>query len=160
MNNSNLDVDTLLIEAMNSEIKAKEFYEDAKRKAESQAGKKLFRDLAEFEQNHYKRVKKIIEYRRKGMKIEKSNSIQNIPMMRSEVSGEFEKNKDEIANIINLAIESEKIAQDRYERIAAIFKNEEDKRIFNDLASEERNHQKILEDEFYQLSNQGTIIWE
>ena len=46
-------LDNLLIEAMNSEIEAKNFYNNASKKAQSQAGKKLFRELAEFEQNHY-----------------------------------------------------------------------------------------------------------
>ena len=80
--------------------------------------------------------------------------------MRSEVEGEFEANKDEIVEVINLAIEAEKNAQNRYKQIAEMFDEKEGKNIFNDLAREERNHQKILEDEFYQLSNKGTIIWE
>ena len=160
MSNSNPNIDNLLVEAMNSEIKAKEFYEDATTKAESQAGKKLFKELSEFEQNHYERVKKIIENRDKGLKIEKPEFTQDIPMIRSEVTGEFENNKDEIVTIINLAIESEKNAHERYKRIAEMIDDEDGKNVFNDLAMEERNHQRILEDEFYQLSNQGTIIWE
>jgi rubrerythrin len=43
------DINNLLIEAMNSEIEAKKFYENASEKAQSQAGKKLFNELAEFE---------------------------------------------------------------------------------------------------------------
>ena len=81
-------------------------------------------------------------------------------MIRSEVTGEFENNKGEIAAIINLAIESEKNARERYKRIAEMIDDEDGKNVFNDLSMEERNHQRILEDEFYQLSNQGTIIWE
>jgi rubrerythrin len=45
-------------------------------------------------------------------------------------------------------------------RIAEMFDNQEGKQIFIDLSQEEKNHQRILEDEFYHLSNKGTIIWE
>jgi len=41
-----------------------------------------------------------------------------------------------------------------------LFNDDENKNIFNDLVLEERNHQRILEDEFYQLSNKGLIIWD
>ena len=54
------NIDELLVEAMNAEVKAKEFYLNAAEKAQSQAGKKFFKELADFEQNHYERVKKII----------------------------------------------------------------------------------------------------
>ena len=59
-----------------------------------------------------------------------------------------------------MAIESEKSAQTRYKKIAEMFEDEKVKNIFTTLAYDERNHQKILEDQFYHLSNSGTIIWE
>ena len=158
INESN-NIDDLLIEAMNREVKAKEFYEEASEKAQSQAGKKLFSELAEFEQNHYDKVKKIIKSRNQGIKIEESFSEKITHNINSEIEGEFEPNKDEIVSVINLAIEAEKKAQDIYKKIAEML-DDDSKNIFYDLANEERNHQKILEDEFYHLSNQGTIIWD
>jgi rubrerythrin len=153
-------LDDLLVEAMKSEMKAKEFYLNASTKAQSQAGKKLFRELGEFEQNHFERLKKIVESRNKGQSFKNLGSRQMIPMVRSEVQGEFEGNKDEIVEMIHLAVESEKNAYARYKEIAAMFKDAEGKNIFNELAEEERKHQRILEDEFYHISNNGTIIWE
>jgi len=38
-------------------MKAKEFYENAHKKAESKTGKQLFQELAEFEKNHYDKEK-------------------------------------------------------------------------------------------------------
>jgi len=160
MKNFTSNIDDLLLEAMNSEIKAKEFYLDASEKAKSKAGKQLFKELADFEQNHYTRVKKIIESRNLGQKANDSGTDQKIPTVRSEVEGEFEPNKDEIVNVLNLAIEAEKNAQARYEQIANMLKDSKEKDIFKSLAQEERNHQKILEDEFYHISNKGTIVWE
>ena len=154
------DLNKLLVEAMNSELEAKNFYIDASRKAQSQAGKKLFSELAAFEQNHYNKVKRIIESLDNEIRIEEPSDLQNIQHINAEIEGELEPNKDEITTIINLAIDSEKNAQSRYEKIASLFDNIEIKKIFNNLAQDERNHQKILEDEFYQLSNKGIIIWE
>jgi len=151
-------LDNLLVDAMNSEIEAKNFYNDATKKAQSQASKKLFRELAEFEQNHYKRVKKIIESHNNRLEFEKSRTKKDIQTINSEVEGEFEPNKDEIVTIINLAIDAEKKAQERYSKIAEMH-DDDSKKIFNDLAQDERNHRRILEDEFHQLSNKGTIVW-
>lgn len=160
MENFTSNIDDLLLEAMNSEIKAKEFYLYASEKAESKAGKKLFKELADFELNHYKRVKRIIESRNIGKKVDEKTSGQEIPTVRSEIEGEIEPNKDEIVMVINLAIDAEKNAQARYEKIANMLEDSDEKDIFKGLAQEERNHQKILEDEFYHISNKGTIVWE
>lgn len=154
------DLNDILIEAMKSELEAKNFYINASNKAQSQAGKNLFKDLSEFEQNHYEKVKNIIESLENEINIDISAEEQNIKHIESEVEGEFEPNKDEIVTVINLAIESEKNALERYEKISTMFEDEESKKIFNSLAQDERNHKRILEDQFYQLSNRGIIIWE
>jgi peroxiredoxin/rubrerythrin len=156
MNNMN----ELLSEAMNAEIKAKEFYESASAKAQSQAGKTFFKELAEFEQNHYEKVKKIIESRNKGIKLEFYKPMQIPKSVKPEVEGEFEPNKSEIADVLTLGIKAEKAAQDRYNKIADQLDSPEDKDIFKNLAEDERRHHDLLEAQFYQISNKGTIIWE
>jgi rubrerythrin len=160
MEDSTENIDELLNEAMNAEKQAKEFYLYASEQAQSNVGKKLFKELAEFEQNHYDRVMNIIESRNSGETIKCSVSCQDIPEIKSEIEGEVEPNKDEVVMVINLAIKAEKNAQARYQKIADMLEDEEQKEIFNNLAQDERNHQRILEDEFYNLSNKGTIIWE
>ena len=65
--NSLENVDRLLLEAMESEVKAKEFYLNASSKALSSTGKKLFQELANFEQHHYDKLKTIIEKRKQGL---------------------------------------------------------------------------------------------
>ena len=141
----NLNINDLLNDALNSEIKAKEFYENASDKAQSQAGKKFFKEMADFEQNHYTRVKKVIESLNQGTKIESLETHPDSPTIRSEVEGEFEPNKEEIVNVINLAIEAEKNAQERYRKIADMLTNEEEKNIFNNLANDEK---KTLNDSY------------
>ena len=153
-------IEELLNEALNSERKAKEFYLSAASKARSSAGKQFFQELAEFEQNHYDRVQHVITAKLNNQNITAQHTQANTPAYRSEIKGEIEPNKDEIVSVINLAIEAEKEAQERYRTIATKLTNETEKSIFQELANEERNHQKILEDQFYHISNTGTIIWE
>ena len=159
-NKENVDVDDLLVEAMDSEIEAKRFYEEASAKAQSQAGKKLFQELADFELNHYQRIRAIIETRNRGSRIRDSDQRHKAHVIRAEIKGEIETNKDEIISVIHLAIESEKNAQLRYQRIAEAIDDDEGKQIFERFVEEERNHQRILEDQFYHISNKGTIVWE
>ena len=150
----------LLEEALNSELKAKEFYINASKKAKSKSGKQFFEELAEFEQNHFDKVKKIIKNQKDGKKIHNTEIKSKEIQIKPEIEGEIETNKDEIVDIIYLAIESEKKAHERYIKISNIFNDENGKKIFNNLAQDEINHKKILEDELYHLSNKGTIIWE
>jgi len=163
MDSGNFDgktIDDLLVDALNSEIKAKDFYEQAAAKAQSDMGKKFFKELSDFEQNHYVKVKNIIDSRSEGKAIPSDSPSPEVSAVRSEVDGEFEPNKDEIIDVIHLAIEAEKNAQERYKRIADLIDDSDGKTIFTNLALEERNHQRILEDQFYQISNKGTIIWD
>ena len=151
-------LDILLMEAMNAEVEAKKFYTEAAEKASSNAGRSLFRELADFEVGHYERLKKIIESRNKGLKIESPTPTEEIPV-KAEVEGEFEPNKDEIVKVLGIGIEAEKKAQAKYREIAKMFDDEEAKSLFNNMAEEERKHQTILENQFYSMSNNGKIIW-
>ena len=153
-------IDDLLAEAMNAEAKAQAFYGDASNKAQSQAGKRFFKELADFEGRHYERLKKIIETRNQGDALEKSTGPDLMSGVKSEVEGEVEPNKDEIVDVINIAIAAEKDAQVKYREIADMIEDEDGKAIFTDLAEEEHKHQRILEDQFYHMSNKGIIIWE
>ena len=131
------DVDDFLVVAMHSELMAKRFYEGASGKAKSQAGKKFFRDLADFEQSHFCKIKKIIESRNKGLKFESFEPKPPISV-EAEVEGEFEPNKDEIVDVLILGINAEKSAQERYKKIAELMDDPEGKKIFEDIAQEEK----------------------
>lgn len=153
-------IDDLLNEAMNAEAKAQTFYTNASNKAQSQAGKKLFKELADFEGKHYERLKGIIDTRNQGNILKASTAPDFMPDVKSEIEGEVEPNKDEIVEVLNIAIAAEKDAQLKYREIAEMIEEPEGKAIFNNFAEEEYKHQRILEDQFYHMSNKGTIIWE
>lgn len=151
-------INELLEEALSAEAKAKDFYTNAAATAQSDAGKDFFTQMAAFEQNHYARVKHIIEARQAGADVP-AQPAQDVPMIKPEIEGQIEPNKDEIVEVINRAIKAEKEAQKRYRTIAGLMESEEGKQIFSDLADEEDKHQRVLEDQFYHMSNKGTIIW-
>ncbi|MGB3341649.1 MAG: ferritin family protein [bacterium] len=153
-------IDDLLNGAMNAEAKAQVFYMDASNKAQSQAGKKLFKELADFEGRHYERVKGIIDMRNQGNALGTVIAPDLMPDVKSEIEGEVEPNKDEIVAVLNIAIAAEKDAQSKYREIADMIEETEGKAIFMNLAEEENKHQRILEDQFYHMSNKGLIIWE
>jgi rubrerythrin len=156
---SQKNIDDLLHEAMNSEIEAETFYRKASEKAQSQAGKNLFKELADFEHNHFEHVNTIIESRKKGIKIEKPVPHREMPEIKPEVEGEFEPNKDEIVEVLDLGIKAEEKARERYQKIAAQLDDPEGKEIFQDLAEDERRHHDLLEAQYYHMSNKGMIIW-
>ena len=152
------NVDDLLLVALDSELMAKRFYRNASVKAKSNAGRKFFQDLSDFEQAHFEKIQKIIEQREKGVKLE---SLGHEPAIETkpEIEGEFEPNKDEIADVLILGIKAEKAAQERYRKLASIIDDPEGKKIFEELTEAEKIHQKVLEDELYSISNKGTIVW-
>ncbi len=153
-------VEELLLAALGSEIMAMEFYNKAAEKALSKMGKEFFSELAEFELSHYDHVKKIILAYNKNAKLELYKPMVLKKSVKPEVSGEFEPNKDEIVDVMNIAIKAEEDAMTRYLDIAKKMKDKETKQIFVNLSEDERRHRNLLENQFYQLSNKGTIIWE
>ncbi len=154
------DLDKLLVAAMESEVMAQKFYTKAAARAASDTGKEFFNELAAFEHFHYENVKKIIESRNKNRTLRLTGPKPRLREVTSEVKGEFEPNKDEIINVLGLAIRAEKEAQERYKRIARMMEDDEGREIFSGLAHDEFRHQRLLEDQLYQISNRGTIIWE
>ncbi len=152
------DVDGLLAASLNGELMAKRFYQDASKRAQSEAGKRLFSDLASFEQSHYEKIKRLMESRMAGKALPKVEPEKAVDM-KAEVEGEFEPNKDEMVDVLTIGIDAEKNAQKRYKRLAELSDTPAGKKIFEDLAATEAIHQKVLEDELYSISNKGTIVW-
>jgi rubrerythrin len=152
-------IDDLLLAAMGSEVIAKEFYLAASEKAKSQAGKQLFRELAEMEQSHYDNVKRVIESREAEAAVSLPPPGKPLPVLKGEIEGEFEPNKDEIAEVLIRGIEAEKRAQARYRTIADQINDPAGKELFARFAEDERRHQGLLEAEYYQISNKGKMIW-
>jgi rubrerythrin len=149
--------------AMDAELKAQAFYARAAAAVEDPQGKDLLGRLAAFEQHHYQKLAELsrslyengqfIEYEAQTME-------QFMPLTGSgEATGtEFEELKD-TPSILTKAIENEKIAGQRYRALAEKTSDPKGQEMFKRLANEERMHERILEDEFFSISNKGVWGW-
>ena len=163
MKEKNAGLEEAIEMAMQAEAKAKKFYGDAVAKVSNEREKNLLKQLADFEQQHYDKLKELKEsLARDGKYIDYKGtefaSYQSKAL--SEGKEKIEANKDEILEILNIAINSEKEAWEHYTAMAEKTEDVKGKEMFLKLADEETLHRRILSDEFYQLSNEGGIwMW-
>jgi rubrerythrin len=149
--------------AMDAEIKARDFYTQAATRTEDAAGRDLLGRLAAFEQYHYEQLAKLAKSLGKGAAFidYETRSIEQFEPMApggEAVDTKLEALKD-MASILGAAIENEKKAGERYRALAKETADPRGQGMFRDLANEEMMHQRILEDEFFSLSNEGTWGW-
>ncbi len=145
---------TTLIEAvetaMQAELNASEFYRNAAEKVKSSKGKDLLNQLADFEKNHYKKLNDLHKTLTTENRFISYDGTKFKPY-QSEVSGDINDDKAEIAEILNLAIESETKAAQRYSELADSIEDNQGKEMFKKFAEEEIMHRRILSDEYYQF---------
>lgn len=149
--------------AMDAELKAQAFYAQAAVEIRDPQGRDLLGRLAAFEQHHYEKLAELARsLQENGQFIEYEGRTvdQFLPQVgRGETAGILlEQMKDE-AGILSKAIENEKLAGERYQVLAEETTDPAGQDMFRQLANEEKVHQRILEDEFFSLSNQGTWAW-
>jgi len=149
--------------AMDAELKAQTFYAQAAVKIQDAHGRDLLGRLAAFEQYHYQKLAELARsLQGDGQFIEyEGQTIEHFaPLVGGgETAGtEVEVLKDEAA-ILSKAIENEKIAGQRYRALAEETDDPDGQDMFRKLANEEMIHQRILEDEFFSLSNKGVWGW-
>jgi rubrerythrin len=149
--------------AMDAELKAQAFYAQAAIEVQDPNGRDLLGRLAAFEHHHYQKLAELarslydtgqfIDYEAQTLE-------QFLPLAGSGevVSDEFEGLKD-TASILTRAIQNEKIAGERYRALAEETDDPRGKDMFRKLSHEEQIHERVLEDEFYSLSNQGVWGW-
>ena len=144
--------------AMDAEKKANVFYLDAKTKVSNDRGKDLLQQLADFEQNHYDKLNDLkASLTNNGSFIQYDGTHFKEYKAASEASGSIESNKDELSEILNLAIDAETKASERYQKLADETSDPEGKAMFTKLAAEETMHRRVLSDEFYQMHNRGGL---
>jgi rubrerythrin len=149
--------------AMDAELKAQAFYAQAAIEVQDPNGRDLLGRLAAFEHYHYQKLSELarslyetgqfIEYETQTLE-------QFLPLVGGgeAASTQFVELKD-TASILTKAIDNEKIAGQRYRALAEETEDPRGKDMFLKLANEEQIHERILEDEFYSLSNQGVWGW-
>lgn len=145
--------------AMASEKEAEAFYRRAADASADPRGKSMFRQLADFENSHYLNLQRLRGqlggapfdgYAGTAFLPEKPAAA---PVALSDLQIKTD------TEAIALAITAEKKAREAYlnlekQAVSPVVKN-----MFAKLAAEEELHRKVLEDQFYALSNQGHWIW-
>ena len=148
--------------AIKAELKDNEFYIDASTKVSSEHGKDLLTQLANFEMGHYK---KLVELRsslkESGEYIDFGGTefSQTSKPVETGTEASVPVNKENVINILRYAINAEQNAYERYRNLSAQTNDPKGKEMFRKLASEEELHRRILSDEFYQISNNGSWVW-
>ncbi|MGD8399008.1 MAG: ferritin family protein [Anaerolineae bacterium] len=149
--------------AMDAELRAQAFYAQAAIQVLDPKGRDLLSRLASFEQYHYRKLAELAQSLEEGegfIGYEAQSMAGVEPFQGSgEAAGTQVAEMQDEAAILTAAIDNERTASERYRALAEQTKDADGKAMFNRLAYEEEMHQRILEDEFYALSNQGTWAW-
>ena len=149
--------------AMEGELKAHAFYAQAAVEIQDQAGRDLLGRLAAFEQHHYQKLADLARSLRDGHRFicyEASTLEQFAPVVaRGEAAGSLLELYHDVPGILSQAIENEKSARLRYRLLVEKTGDPDGQDMFRKLSEEESLHQRILEDEFFSLSNKGVWGW-
>jgi len=149
--------------AMEAELKAQAFYARAAVQVQDRRGRDLLGRLAAFEQYHYQKLAELAASLQKDgqfIDYEMQAMTAFAPLVAAgETAGSTLGELADQAAILTKAIENEKMAGESYAVLAERTANAAGRAMFQNLANEERLHQRILEDEFFSLSNQGSWTW-
>ena len=143
--------------AMEAERQARDLYSRGADVAEHPRGRELFLQLADFEQNHLDYLKRLHDsLTASGQYISYGGTSPRA--YGSQTGGEngTESGKHEVLEILNTAIEAEREAQDRYAGLADQTTDPSGKEMFLKLSAEEGTHLRILNDEYFNIANQGS----
>ena len=159
----NLGLEEALDIAMDAELKAQAFYVQAAIEIQDPQGRDLLGRLAAFEQHHYQQLAKLARSLQDGVgfiEYEQRSVEQFEPLVSGgEAAGTLLGELRDAPGILSKAIENEKIAGERYRVLAGETTDPDGQAMFRRLADEEMIHQRILEDEFFSLSNRGVWGW-
>jgi rubrerythrin len=148
--------------AMDAELQAQAFYAQAAVEVQDPNGRDLLGRLAAFEQYHFQKLADLARsLQEDGEFIEyESRAVEQFaPLVGGEATGTLLADLKDTAAVLSKAIDNEKIAGERYRALAEETSDPAGRDMFKKLANEEAIHQRILEDEFFSLSNQGVWGW-
>ncbi len=146
--------------AIEAEREAYQNYSKAAKRTKNSRGKDMFQQLAEFEMNHYQKLKallKSLEEHGEWILYEGTNlKRKKIPLKPEKISGQ-----DQLTDLdaLKIAIREEKKAKAYYQSLAELTKDPRGKDMYKRLASEEELHEKVLNDQYYSLHNTGIWSW-
>jgi rubrerythrin len=168
-----LTLDQALKKAMEAELQAAAFYAHAATEVRDPQGRDLLGRLASFEQYHYEQLVKLVEslqadghfvaYETRGLSdfLPSGDAAkQPVPSVAAgEAAGTQVEKLEGVVSILTKAIANEKRAGELYRQLLDGTSDTLGQDMFRKLANEEMMHQRILEDEFFSLSNEGVWGW-
>lgn len=149
--------------ALEAELKARAFYAQAAAEVQDPHGRDLLGRLAAFEEYHAHELTELarsLQSTGRFIAYEGRTMDQFAPVVGSgEATGTLLAELQDVAGILSRAIDNEKIAGERYRQLAEETDDPAGQEMFKKLSQEEAVHQRILEDEFFSLSNKGVWGW-
>jgi rubrerythrin len=157
MNTPNL-LDAIRVVKENERI-ASASYADAAQKIRHSMGKKLFEQLAEFENFHYEQLTALeISLEESGNYINYDGKEFPTPPI-FEIKAALEPNTKSVITIIEAAMDLEKQAERAYADLAANNTDPLGHQMFSRLSEEEHLHYRLLLKAYWTLNNLGSWSW-
>lgn len=148
--------------ALKMETDAVKFYKEASEKISHPVGKKMFLTIAEDEKNHIKMIEEIL----KGLEltIREANPIKTLKTifdeMKDKMMERLKAQSDEL-EAFRIAMEMEKEGIEFYKQVIQEVNTEKEKRLFERLIYEEKQHHKIFAETYNFLSDTGNwFMWK
>lgn len=146
--------------AIQAETEAREFYADAATKTDDSGGAEMFRELAEFELHHrdyLERLKTSLQV--SGGWIEyPAKQFSKLPAAEARGRKAVGNHSDAL-EALRIAIAAEERAISEYRALAEKAPDELGRKMFEKLVDEEELHRKLLDDQYYALTNKGLWLW-
>ncbi|MDP8256422.1 MAG: ferritin family protein [Candidatus Alcyoniella australis] len=147
-----------IVIARQAEDRAAHFYADAALGCADPRGKDLFEQLARYESTHRDKLDEMIESLQGGNGYpEYGDEPQRINI--DEAGADRVSESGDVLDIISQAIQAERNAAQSYRELAASTDDPAGRQVFERLIQEELLHERVLNDQFYALTNEGFWAW-
>ena len=133
--------------AMENEVEAQKFYEEAAQKVQSTQLKEMFTDFAQEEKKHREILKQVYisnrmgDYFHEGQDYHIAEDV-DLPVLSTNMKP---------ADAIALAMKKEEAAMAQYTELADSYPEPDKKKVFLDLAAMERGHKLRMENAFVDI---------
>lgn len=154
------DVMTGIDQAIRAEAEAMAFYGAAAEKTQDAGGAAMFRELASFEASHKEHLE--------ALKASMAAGRGGIPYPGRPLAKVFREggtvskgglDHSDALDALRLAIGAEQRAEIDYRALAEAAPDRAGQEMFRRLAEEEAMHRRLLDDQYYSLTNQGVWQW-
>jgi rubrerythrin len=146
--------------AIQAEHEANVFYANAASQTDDPAGARMFHELADFEKHHEEHLRTLkSSLEAQGSWISyPGKKIFKVPA--AEATGRKAAGPHANAlDALRIAIAAEEKAISEYRALAVGAPDAKGQEMFQKLAEEEELHRKLLDDQYYALTNRGVWLW-